>query len=230
MDSLYSPVLPAAAASAPSARMPVAELLPRALVKELHSGHPAKLLAHFLALGEDDRYLRFGRPISDEAIAQYVERIDWQSSAVFGVFDESLGLVGVAHLATIDEAPANAPSRRCAEFGVSVLPSARGKGVGTRLFDRSIVHARNAGIDTFYMQCLAKNAQMLRIARKARMRIEIEYGEANAYLTLPEAHLGTHIAEAFEEQLAAFDLRLKKELQAANDRLSGFSRALSQAA
>ena len=97
MDSLYSPVLPAAAAPAPSARMPVAELLPRALVKELHSGHPAKLLAHFLALGEDDRYLRFGRPISDEAIAQYVERIDWQSSAVFGVFDESLE-IGRAHV------------------------------------------------------------------------------------------------------------------------------------
>jgi len=200
------------------------------LVKELHSGHHAKLLEHFLELGDDDRYLRFGRPMMDEAIAQYVERIDWRSSAVFGVFDEALQLMGVAHLAILDDAPANAPSRRCAEFGVSVLPSARGLGLGTRLFDRSIVHARNAAIDTFYMQCLAKNAQMLRIARKAGMRIEIEYGEANAYLILPQPHLGTHLAEAFEEQLAAFDLRLKKELRAANDRLAGLSRAMHKAA
>lgn len=208
----------------------LADLLPRALVKELHPGHLPKLLEHFIELGEDDRYLRFGRPIMDEAIAQYVERIDWTSSTVFGVFDEALALVGVAHLAQLDERIDAPEHRRCAEFGVSVLPSARGKGVGTRLFDRSIVHARNAGIETFYMQCLAKNASMLRIARKAGMRIQVDYGEANAFLTLPEAHLGTHIAEAFEEQLAAFDLRLKKELRAANDRLDGLARALSRAA
>ena len=72
--------------------------------------------------------------------------------------------------------------------------------------------------------------KMLRIARKAGMRIEIEYGEANAYLILPQPHLGTHLAEAFEEQLAAFDLRLKKELRAANDRLAGLSRAMHKAA
>ncbi len=228
MNASTSLVQPADRAALAS-QTALSDLLPRALVKELHPGHLPKLLEHFLELGDDDRYLRFGRPIMDEAIAQYVERIDWEASAVFGVFDEALGLVGVAHLALLDETPANAPSQRCAEFGVSVLPSARGLGVGTRLFDRSIVHARNVGIDTFYMQCLAKNAQMLRIARKAGMRIDIEYGEANAYLTLPQANIGTHIAEAFEEQLAAFDLRLKKQLRAANDQLSDLARAFTPA-
>lgn len=203
---------------------------PRALVKALHPRHSARLLEHFVELGDDDRYLRFGRPIMDEAIAQYVERIDWSQDTLLGVFDDALALVGVAHLAVL---PADDPASgrgRCAEFGVSVLPSARGRGLGTRLFDRSITHARNLGIDTFYMQCLARNATMMRIARRAGMRIEVEYGEANAYLRLPQPHLGTHLAEAFEEQLAAFDLRLKRELRSANDRLAGMARVFGRAA
>ena len=40
-------------------------------------------------------------------------------------------------------------SARHAEFGVSVLKAARGRGYGARLFDRAVMHARNEGRDTY---------------------------------------------------------------------------------
>jgi GNAT superfamily N-acetyltransferase len=193
--------------------------MPRVLVKELHTEHLPKLKLHFLGLGAEDRYLRFGYPISDKGVEGYVERINFATDAVFGVFDDALELVGVAHLATMKDGlgaqleakPAVKPTA-AAEFGVSVLPEARGMGIGSRMFDRAIVHARNGGVSAFYMQCLSVNATMMHIATKAGMRITIESGEVGAWLSLPDASAGSVIAEAVEEQLALIDLRLKKQI------------------
>ena len=192
---------------------------PRALVKALHPGHVPKLKAHFLALAGEDRYLRFGFPISDKGVVQYVERMNFERDALFGVFDDHLQLVGVAHLAAMRDDLADPaghrPAARSAEFGVSVLPAARGMGIGSRLFERAIIHARNDGIEAFFMQCLTVNETMMHIARKAGMHISIEAGEVGAWLTLPHANPGTVVAEAVEEQLAAFDLGLKKQMSSA---------------
>jgi RimJ/RimL family protein N-acetyltransferase len=193
---------------------------PRVLVKELHTGHVPKLKAHFQALAAADRYLRFGYPISDKGLDAYVERINFGTDAVFGVFDDALELVGVAHLASMkDGLGAETEGAVCefkpgasAEFGVSVLAQARGKGIGSRMFERAIVHARNAGINAFYMQCLSVNATMMHIATKAGMRITVDSGEVGAWLTLPDANPGSLMAEAVEEQLAVFDLGLKRQI------------------
>ena len=64
-------------------------------VRELHAGHREEILQHLLQMGEEDRRLRFGTQTPDEVIHHYVERLDFNSDAVFGVFYSNLKLIGI---------------------------------------------------------------------------------------------------------------------------------------
>lgn len=189
-------------------------------VKELSERDRRHLLMHFLALGENDRYLRFGSVLSDELITRYVQKISFARDAVFGVYDGNFKLVGAGHLAFAprDAIPATSSvtaKERIAEFGVSVLPSARGIGVGSKLFERAAIHCRNADVDTLYMQCLASNQAMIHIAKKAGMEIHHLHGEADACLKLRPANPASVMREAVEEQVASFDYAFKANVRAA---------------
>ena len=59
---------------------------------------------HLVALSPEDRRLRFGVSVTDETIAGYVERLDFDRDAVFGVRDDDGALVGVCLLYTSDAA------------------------------------------------------------------------------------------------------------------------------
>ncbi|NRO98027.1 GNAT family N-acetyltransferase [Paraburkholderia sp. NMBU_R16] len=179
------------------------------LVRELTAGDRERLLAHFLALQSDDRLLRFGQTASDQVIENYVRTIDFERDTVFGVFDSALEVVGVGHLAYL---PAEG-EKRTAEFGVSVLERSRGKGIGTRLFERATMRCRNTHVTTLYMYCLSRNTTMMHIAKKAGMRIEYAYGSADAYLTLPPADQTSILSEMLHEQAAAFDYAIKRQTQ-----------------
>ena len=117
------------------------------------------LLVHFAALSAEDRRLRFGASLSEESIAAYVERIDFERGAVFGIVDDTLALAGVAHLALTGDV---------AELGISVLPEHRGRGAGEALFARATAHARNRSTARLFMHCLAENAAMMHIAPQER--------------------------------------------------------------
>ena len=183
-----------------------------ALVRELTAVDRERLLTHFLALDEDDRLLRFGQIVPDHVIENYVRAIDFTRDTVFGVFDNQLQLVGVGHLAYL---PAEG-DKRTAEFGVSVLESVRGQGIGSRLFERAAIRSRNTHVTTLYMHCLSRNSTMMHIAKKAGMKIEYAYGEADAYLTLPPADQSSIIAEMLQEQAAVFDYALKRQARQAS--------------
>jgi len=189
---------------------------PTVLVKELGERDRRRILRHFLALDDNDRLLRFGSVIPDEAIQNYVAKIDFKRDIVFGVVNRVFQLVGVGHL-SFAKADKDGPTRkaRVAEFGVSVSKSARGQGVGSRLFQRAAIHCRNADVDTLYMQCLTSNATMMHIAKKAGMEIKREHGEADAYLQLPPPSPGSVMAEALEEQWAVIDYAVKANARAA---------------
>jgi RimJ/RimL family protein N-acetyltransferase len=191
---------------------------PAVLVKELGKRDRRRMLKHFLALDTNDRLLRFGTVLPDEQIHAYVNKIDFSRDIVFGVFSHVFQLVGVGHLA-FAPAPAQRSAatskERVAEFGVSVSSSARGQGVGTRLFGRAAIHCRNSDIDTLYMQCLSTNRTMMHIAKKAGMEIKREYGEADAYLHLPPPSPGSVMREALEEQFAVIDYTVKANARAA---------------
>lgn len=189
---------------------------PTVLVKELGERDRRRILRHFLALDPNDRLLRFGSMIPDDAIAAYVGKLDFKRDIVFGVVNRVFQLVGVGHLAFATAAPGKPTAKeRVAELGVSVSASARGKGVGSRLFDRAAIHCRNSDVDTLYMQCLSSNQTMMHIARKAGMQIKREYGEADAYLQIPPPSPGSVMTEAIEEQWAVIDYNVKANARAA---------------
>jgi len=193
---------------------------PWVLVKELSRRAHWRLRKHFLALDQQDRLLRFGTVLSDELIIKYVESIDFSRDTVFGVYDSHLKLVGVGHLAFAprEQLPllsAATSKERLAEFGVSVSASARGMGVGSKLFERAAIRCRNADVDTLYMHCLSSNQVMMHIAKKAGMEIQRDYGEADAYLRLPPANPASVLQEAMDEQVASFDYALKANARAA---------------
>lgn len=186
----------------------------RAMVRQLTAADRKRMLAHFIALDDEDRVLRFGQRTADAVIENYVRSIDFVNDAVFGVFDSALRLVGVGHLAYL---PVNNPDEpRTAEFGLSVSRKARGTGVGSALFARAAMRSRNAGVGTLYMHCLSHNATMMHIARKAGMDIHRDYGEADAYLTLPPADSASILGEMFQEQVAVFDYAFKRQVRHAN--------------
>ncbi|OIJ42472.1 GNAT family N-acetyltransferase [Massilia timonae] len=189
---------------------------PPVLVKELGERDRRRVLRHLLALDSNDRLLRFGSMIPDEQITAYVAKIDFSRDIVFGVVNNVFQLVGMGHLAFASaDGRKSTTKQQVAEFGVSVSKSARGQGVGTRLFQRAAIHCRNSDVDTLYMQCLTSNQTMMHIAKKAGMRIKREYGEADAHLELPPPSPGSVMAEALEEQFAAIDYTVKANARAA---------------
>lgn len=189
-------------------------------VKELSERDRRRLLMHFLELADSDRLLRFGTILPDELVTRYVQRLDFGRDTIFGVFDTELKLVGVGHLAFVpcDTKPvftSATEKEHIAEFGVSVSSTARGRGIGTRLFERAAIHCRNEDVDTLYMQCLASNQTMIHIAQKAGMQIQRAHGEADAFLKLAPANPASMLQEAVEEQVASLDYTIRANTRAA---------------
>lgn len=164
----------------------------------------APYLAHLCALAPDDLRLRFGSPLRPEALAAYVHGIDFTTDVLFGLHDARLALVGAVHLAI---------AQGHAELGVSVLPDARLRGIGTALVARAAEHARNRSVRCLYMHCLAENARMVRIARRAGMHVAFDGGDADAHLALPPATPLSHASELLADRMALYDFALRAEVE-----------------
>lgn len=176
-------------------------------IRSLSQRHRPRILTHLLALPEGDRYLRFGYAASHAQLAHYADLIDFAHDEVFGVFNRRLELVAMAHLALMP--PTADGPRTEAEFGVSVLPKARGRGYGSRLFDHAVLHARNRQISTLVIQALSENTAMLRIVRNAGATIERDGGESLARLRLPPDDILSHVDAMVEDQAAELDYQFK---------------------
>ncbi|HNJ83402.1 MAG TPA: GNAT family N-acetyltransferase [Piscinibacter sp.] len=178
-------------------------------IRSLGPRHHDRIVAHLLSLEESDRYLRFGYPATDAQIARYVDTLDFDQDEVFGVFNRRLELIAMAHLAH-PNAPADPQRGAMAEFGVSVVRKARGRGFGARLFEHSVLHARNRGVQTLFIHALSENTAMLKIARNAGATVERDGSESDAWLRLPPDTFVSHVEEMMGEQAAEFDYQLKR--------------------
>ena len=187
---------PVAAPGAPSVMVPIRSIGPR---------HAERITAHLLSLEPRDRYLRFGYSANDEQIRRYVAGLNFERDEIFGIYNRKLELIAMAHLAFSTDPEL----KSCAEFGVSVLAHARGRGYGARLFDRAAMHSRNEGVQMMFIHALSENTAMLTIARKAGATVERDGSETEAYLKLRPADLDSRMTEMVDEQIAQTDYRLK---------------------
>lgn len=169
-------------------------MIPRRLY---HSVHKEMVKEHLVSLTDHDRYLRFGRIVTDENIYKYVED-SWRKpgNIWLGVIEKN-HIVAAVHVARDTDTKA--------ELGLSVHPQWRGKKLGQALFERAVIYLRSKQYREVYMHCLAENAVMKHIASKNKMKMFTEYGETEADLILPESTLFDGYTEVLTEQIALYD-------------------------
>jgi RimJ/RimL family protein N-acetyltransferase len=174
------------------------------VVQKLVAFQRDEIRRHLQRLSPQDRRLRFGMAMTDEAVARYVLGIHFARDKVFGIFDHDMTLSGVAHLALDVETDT-------AELGLSVVPEHRGKGYGYALMARAKLHARNLTYKKLYMHCLAENGVMIHLARKAGMTVVADGGEADAHVALEDGLLTDYTREAIHDQIALVDYLFKHQ-------------------
>lgn len=170
------------------------------LIAQLGTHHRPRVLQHLRALTDHDRWLRFGYAIGEDALQNYVRGLHFARDAVFGALDESARVLALGHLAF------ERNDSLVAEFGVSVVPHARRRGLGLALLQRAARHAVNRGATQLVMNYLPGNTALVQLAARAGMAFIEDQVEPRAYLTLPAPSAATLMEETFGELIAAIDL------------------------
>lgn len=127
------PLTPALTPTAPDTGVPDHALRP---LRRFGAADAARIRAHLLALDTDDRLLRFSHGIRDEGIAAYVAALDFARDHVHGLCSAQGDIVALAHVALRDGE---------IDFGLSVSPDQRQRGLGRALFGHVIALARALG-------------------------------------------------------------------------------------
>ena len=126
---------------------------------------------HLLRLDPQTRRDRFSGAVSDSFLSLYAERAFSEDRIVLAyVVGEEVR--GVAELC-----PFAPPFADEGEAAFSVESPYRLRGVGTELFKRLLLLARNRGIRTLHVRCLPHNRAMQALARKHRAQLVFEADE-----------------------------------------------------
>lgn len=213
MDSTGTPLSPPPPAGSPAR-------LSWVPIRSLAERHRERISLHLLSLEESDRYLRFGFPATDDQIHRYVTSLNFERDEVFGIFNRRLELIAMAHLAYLPAPAQDSKLPATAEFGVSVVKRARGRGYGARLFEHAVLHARNRGCERLFIHALSENTAMLKIARNAGATVERDGPESEAWLKLPPDSITSQVGELVGNQFAEFDYQLKLQAHRLNDWLN----------
>jgi GNAT superfamily N-acetyltransferase len=140
------------------------------IIRKLWFGEAARYRDHLLRLDQSSRHSRFGGGVSDEFIRNYVTTTFGLSAVVHGFFVDG-ELRGAAELRPLG------PAFACeAEAAFSIETPWQSHGVGSALLDRTLLAARNRGLKTLHMACLANNRRMQELARKFAAELSFDFG------------------------------------------------------
>lgn len=156
---------------------------------------------HLLRLDDQDRRLRFGRPLDDDAIGDFVGGIDTSRTRILARSDRSLEVVAAVEVCLLPP--------DVAEFAFSVERPLQGHGLGTRLFERALLAAQNRGIRRAVIFCRADNMAMRRLARRLGMTLAVDGGECEGHLDLEARTPMTLLRELVLENRALCDFSLR---------------------
>jgi RimJ/RimL family protein N-acetyltransferase len=159
------------------------------IIRELYSAEQHTLSGFLLALSERDRYRRFCRPMSDEAIRAYIRAIDWSETVVMGAVDSDARLIGMLELC--DAGPA-------AEIAVAVAATHRSLGVARALMVRALLKAKVLGKQRAMLTCLTENLPMRRLARSVGLSAVTSSQEVESELALESPQLEDLVHDATE--------------------------------
>tara|TARA_B100000965_G_scaffold117786_1_gene97213 strand:- start:825 stop:1532 length:708 start_codon:yes stop_codon:yes gene_type:complete len=166
--------------------------------RKLTAHDQALVEAHLQRLEPHDRHLRFWGGMTDQAIKDYCDRLDWSAAVLVGAFIDG-ELRGVGELVRIRLVP-----QIMAEVAFSVEGPWQNAGVGTELVRRILTIARNRCIDRVYMLCLSENKKMQKIASKFEMILSYDEGEVEARILPAWPSYMSLMAEAVDDSQAWF--------------------------
>lgn len=163
----------------------------RVAIREVYPHDRDALRQFFLSLDKDDRYRRFGRAMANEAVATYVDKLDFSESHVLAAYDRRADMVGVLELAQLHDGGC--------EIAVVVGRGQRGSGIGTALMDRALLKAKVLGCPRVVLLCQVDNQPMRRLARSAGLQSSQADGDVEGRLELRPASLGEVSEDAARE-------------------------------
>ena len=141
------------------------------VIRKLWMGEAGRYRDHLLRLDQNCRHSRFGGGVSDDFIINYVTTTFGLGAVVHGFFADGV-LRGAAELRPLGRA-----FSREAEAAISIETDWQSHGVGSALLDRTLLAARNRGITTLHMACLANNRRMQELARKFAAELSFDFGD-----------------------------------------------------
>jgi GNAT superfamily N-acetyltransferase len=149
------------------------------LIRKLFVGENDRYHDHLLRLDDESRRARFGGAVSNAFIASYVEVSVSLDAVLHGFFVEGV-LRGTAELR-----PVRSDVDADAEAAFSIEQPWQSHGVGSALLAHTLLAARNRGIRTLHMICLAENRRMQQLARKFDAELTFEYGSVLGQVEQP---------------------------------------------
>lgn len=139
-------------------------------IRKLWVADTAAFRDHLMRLDPQTRRNRFGMAAGDDFVRRYAETSFALDTLIHGIFIGG-DLVGVGELRSLGR------SRSDAEAAFSVETDWQSRGFGSKLMERVLLAARNRRIEKLYMNCLASNGQMQRLARRHGADLEYEGGD-----------------------------------------------------
>ncbi len=191
-------------------RLHMNELLPDGgTIRKLWPGETDAYRDHLLRLDHESRHRRFSGAVADEVIARHAATANGLGVVVYGFFVDGV-LRGAAELRQSGSLFAHE-----AEAAFSIEQPWQSHGVGTGLLERTLLSARNRGIKSLRMDCLAENRRMQQLARKFDAEFSFDFGSvvgevdpprSTALSLLREVMADTHAiaSRVFEVQARLF--------------------------
>jgi GNAT superfamily N-acetyltransferase len=147
------------------------EHLPEAgTVRKLWIGEADAYRDHLLRLDPESRHRRFSGAVADEVIIRHAATANDLGVVVHGFFIDGT-LRGAAELRHF-----GSMFSRNAEAAFSIEQPWQSHGVGTALLERTLLSARNRGVKSLHMHCLADNRRMQQLARKFEADLKFDFG------------------------------------------------------
>jgi GNAT superfamily N-acetyltransferase len=170
------------------------ELLPDGgTIRKLWVGETDAYRDHLLRLDRESRYRRFSGAVSDDVIARHAATAKGLSVVVHGFFVDGV-LRGAAELRQ-----SGSLFSREAEAAFSIEQPWQSHGVGTGLLERTLLSARNRGIKSLRMDCLAENQRMRQLAHKFDAEFSFDFGSVVGEVDPPRSTLLSLMREAMAD-------------------------------
>ena len=162
-------------------------------IRKLWIGETDTYRDHLLRLDRESRYRRFSGAVSDEVIARHAATANEMGAVVHGFFVDGV-LRGAAELRHNGSVFSHE-----AEAAFSIEQPWQSHGVGTGLLERTLLSARNRGIKSLRMDCLADNQRMQQLARKFEAEFSFDFGSVTGEVDPPRSTLLSLTREAIAD-------------------------------